>query len=184
MSEGITITYKGATIANMPLDASNIKKMLTSGKYLEDDITITVTVESYHNLIPTATNADGTPYYTNGYRQRYVLSSSGVDSENGGSKNYAIGFIPYNGETIRIKNMRWSGYGDRICAYDANHQPIAAARSYNSTSYLNISKDPETGVVTITFKNATEEAGAYIRISTGEADDPEAMVLTLNEPIE
>ena len=180
----VSISMGGVDITSSAYNSSTGAISIAS---VTGDVVITATAEEavpYHNLIPTATNADGTPYYTNGYRQYYVLSSSGVDSENGGSKNYAVGFIPYNGETIRIKNMRWSGYGDRICAYDSSHQPIASARAYNSTSYLNMSTDPDTGVTTLTFKNAAEQAGAYIRISTGSADDPTAMVLTLNEPIE
>lgn len=178
----VTVTMGGSDITASAFNSTTGAISIAS---VTGDVVITATAEEavrYHNLIPTSTNADGTPYYTNGYRQYYVIQSDGTDVNNGGSKNYAVGFIPYHGETVRIRNIGWSGYGCRIATYNANHEKIGV-RAYNATTYLNVTTDSVTGVITITFKNAADQAAAYIRVSTNAADDPEDMILTLDEEI-
>lgn len=178
----VTVTMGGVDITSTSYNSATGAISIAS---VTGDVVITATAEEavkYHNLIPTSTNADGTPYYTNGYRQYYVIQSDGTDVNNGGSKNYAVGFIPYHGETVRIKNIGWGGYGCRIATYNSDYEKINV-RAYNATSYLNVSTDSTTGVTTITFKAAADQAAAYIRISTNSADDPTAMILTLDEEI-
>ena len=132
---------------------------------------------SYKNQIKYSINADGSEYIghkgEDGYSAGYRINSSGVEAEQSGM--CCTGFIKYNGETIRLKNVTVEGTkSDYISIYnpDKSHWQVMDL----SDKLPNDGNGVLTGTVTYNGPNS------WIRITCGVIDD--TSILTLNEPIE
>lgn len=146
MSKGIAITYKGTTITSMDLDTSAVKTLLTSGKYLEDNITITVTTEA-PNLID---------YFGYTDNQRISTSDGGNRTKAGYTTIEYIDLSEFvNNETVtfRIKGAQFihksSPWDDVAYAFYNTSKAWTAGNYTNSGSHGNIA-------VTVTSTSDTD----------------------------
>lgn len=144
MSKGISITYKGATIASMDLDTSAVKTLLTSGKYLEDDITITVTAEA-PNLID---------YFGYTDDKRISTGDGGYRDKAGCTTIEYIDLSEFvNNETVsfRIKGAQFihksSPWDDNAYAF------YNASKAWTAGNYANTNSH---GNITITFTSTSD----------------------------
>ena len=127
---------------------------------------------NYTNQITASINADDSEYVghngEDGYSAGYRINSSGVEGAQDGM--CCTGFIPYNGETIRLKNVTVSG---TKTSYIAEYQPD---KSLKQVEALTILTDDGNGVLTGSVAHS-----GFIRITCGVIDD--TSILTLNEEI-
>lgn len=129
---------------------------------------------TYTNWIPRSVNADGTDYIghngEDGYSAGYRINSSGVESAQAGM--CCMGFIPYAGETIYLKNATISGTKS---PYLVQYQQD---KSYRQVLALDtVLTDDGNGVLT----GSIASFQGWIRITCGLIDA--TTVLTLDEPI-
>ena len=189
----IKVTMGGTDITSSAVSGSNITIANVTG-----DIVITVTTvqtvipPSYDNKVDDSIDTDGTIYNGTGYKEGYRLNSSGVPAELAGAVH--SGFIPYNGEVIRIwgtTNASVGTSGNYIGMYDASFNKIYVLAGNNAVSYGGTwtSKD---GKYMLTFdlaqctNTATSNylaSAKYIRASMPNCTGAD-FVVTLNEPIE
>ena len=144
------------------------------------------------NRVPTSIDTDGSIYNGNGYMEGYRLNSSGTTTALAGAVN--SGFIPYNGEVIRIWGTTSSNAvntGNYIAMYDSSFAKIYVLAMGNATT-MGGSWEAKNGKYMLTFDpavctNATIKnyftSAKYIRASMAECTG-ENFVVTLNEPIE
>lgn len=128
---------------------------------------------NYTNQIPLSVNVDGSPYFgangEDGYNVGYRINTSGgEEAENG---MCCTGYIPYQDETIRLKNVVISKAKDTyFVTYDRNKVYIQVQ------ALTAVLKDNGNGVYTGSLAHA-----GFIRITCDVIDD--TSILTLDEPI-
>lgn len=133
---------------------------------------------SYTNQIPLSVNSDDSEYVgdngEDGYKTGYRVNSSGVEAAQDGM--CCTGFIPYSGETIRLKNVTIaseSGKTDYIAVYNPD-------KSFNQVVQLSVTlTDDGSGV--LTGISTAPSQNSWIRITCGVIDD--TSILTLDEEI-
>lgn len=193
MSKGITITYKGQTIASMDLDTSAIRTLLTSGKYLEDDITIAVTAgESYTNLIQQSEEVNSTAIYNGGlgYKNGHYVSG-GNESTN--ANDCMTGCIPYeiNGsqptDILYIKGYT-AGASEshtRLCIRKSTKAWIREDNGFLNSNNIFDVEVLGTGYYKLTPKTGVHHIYTigYIQFSFHQPD-ASGIIITINEPIE
>lgn len=128
----------------------------------------------YTNQIPLSVASDGSAYVgangEDGYNTGYRVNSSGAEVAQEGM--CCTGFIPYNGETIRLKNVTIAG------AKTPYLVECTADKSYKQVLDLSARLvDDGNGVYTGTSATTCP----FIRITCGVIDT--TSVLTLDEPI-
>lgn len=146
---------------------------------------------SYTNLLPSATDTDGSVYNDVGYAVGQRLNSSGTVEDYAGI--YLTGFIPVSfGDVVRLKNVTWQ-YGvtsgitsnnQRVCFYDSSKTYIGLANGTSLAGTLAGVKDDNNIWTQFTVKNAADLSlnnAAYFRLCcagiTGES------IITVNEEI-
>lgn len=131
---------------------------------------------SYTNLIPTSVDANGNAYVgeygEKGYKVDHRVNSSGIEEKLNGM--CCTGFIRYNNETIRLKNVTITGTKTPYIVQYYDNKGFWLVRSISD-----ILTDDGNGVYVGRLDNAES---SWIRITCGVIDDTTA--LTLDEPIE
>lgn len=146
---------------------------------------------SYTNMLPSATDTDGSVYNDVGYAVGQRLNSSGTAESYTGM--YLTGFIPVSlGDVVRLKNVTWQ-YGvtsgitsnnQRICFYDSSKAYIGLATGTSLSGVLSGVKDDSNIWTQFTVRNSADLSlnnAAYFRLCcagiTGES------IITVNEEI-
>lgn len=149
---------------------------------------------SYTNVLPTAINADGTPYVgTNGekgYKTGHRINSSRVEKE--AENRCCTGFIPVkNTDVVRVKNIYapTDGNANGYIHFYGSDFTTSTGMAYEGNlgeGWLIFNGEKtfeftpsEIGALTSGL-NATDST-AYMRISTGLIDD--TSIITVNEEI-
>lgn len=136
---------------------------------------------AYKNLVPTSIDSNKNIYNGIGYKTGYRLNSSGTESEGATANSILSGFIPYNGEIIRVwgSTLNSAGYtGNYIAFYDANFNKILVASGTSSE----VTFEALNNKYLMTFHNAVSSA-KYIRCGFGQCQDPTMFTVTLNQAI-
>ena len=146
---------------------------------------------SYTNLLPSATDTDGSVYNGVGWKKGYRLTSNGApDSQNA---SYLTGFIPVKfGDVVHLKNVKWqngvttglNSGNQRVSFYDANKIHLGQTNAIGLGGTLSGVKD-ENGIWTqFTVKNwSGVDVGnaAYFRLNCAEISGDS--IITVNEEI-
>lgn len=146
---------------------------------------------SYTNLLPSATDADGSIYNGVGWKKGYRLGSDGAPS--GQNDSYLTGFIPVKlGDVVHLKNVKWQ-YGvttglnsgnQRVSFYDANKVHLGQAAAIGVGGMLSGVKDDNNIWTQFTVKNwsgVTLDNPAYFRLNCAEISGDS--IITVNEEI-
>ena len=196
------VDLKAQGTQQTPLFANSIEECVDTSKlYVLPDGYIyaymkTIKYEDgYTNHIATSINTDGSVFNEKGYKTDYRLNSSGTETALTGA--ICSGFIPYNGEIIRVygdTHVSGSGAtGNYLVCYNKNFEiinvPLAANAICTETdgaiwetidgkSLWTI--DPAK-ITTTNYANSISKA-VYIRCSLAKCST-EDFVVTLNEDI-
>ena len=188
--ESIKVTMGGTDITATAVNGNNITIASVTGNII---ITVATTVTevppSYTNLVPTSVDASGAIYNGKGYKENYRLNSSGGETALNGA--VVCGFIPYNGQMVRVWGSTASTAGtsgNYIAFYDASFGKLYVA----SGTTDGVTWESSNGKYQMTFdKSGMVESNQnlvgqakYIRCSFGECTEPDDLVVTLDEPIE
>lgn len=146
---------------------------------------------SYTNMLPSATDTDGSVYNDVGYAAGQKLTSTGATEEYAGV--YLTGFIPVSfGDVVRLKNVTWQ-YGvtsgitsnnQRISFYDANKTHLGQTNGTGAGGTLAGVKDDNNIWTQFTAKNSsglTLDNVAYFRLCC--AGITSESIITVNEEI-
>lgn len=146
---------------------------------------------SYTNLLPSATDTDGSIYNGVGWEKGYRLGSDGAPS--GQNDSYLTGFIPVKfGDVVHLKNVKWqngvttglNSGNQRISFYSADKAHLAQTNAIGLGGTLSGVKD-ENGIWTqFTVKNwSGVDLGnaAYFRLNCAEISGDS--IITVNEEI-
>lgn len=146
---------------------------------------------SYTNMLPSATDTDGSVYNDVGYAVGQRLNSSGTAESYTGM--YLTGFIPVSfGDVVRLKNVTWQ-YGvtsgitsnnQRISFYDANKSHLGQTNGTGAGGTLAGVKDANNIWTQFTVRNSsglTLDNVAYFRLCC--AGITSESIITVNEEI-
>ncbi len=188
----INVTMGGTDITSAAVSGSNIVIANVTGNIVVTVTTVqTVVPPSYANRVHASTDENGNIYNGTGYREGYRLNSSGVPAELAGAVH--SGFIPYNGEVIRVWgtiSANSGNSGNYVAAYDANFTKtnVTAIGNLVNMGGTWTSKDGKY-MFTIDPNVCTNEAvksallsAKYIRASMVNCTGAN-FVITLDEPI-
>ena len=146
---------------------------------------------SYTNLLPSATDTDGSIYNGVGWKEGYRINGSGEPEEISGS--YLTGFIPVKfGDVVHLKNVKWqygnatglSSANQRVSFYDANKAQLAQATGTSLGGVLSGVKDDNNIWTQFTVKNWSGVdigSAAYFRLNCAEISGDS--IITVNEEI-
>lgn len=146
---------------------------------------------SYTNMLPSATDTDGSVYNDVGYAVGQRLNSSGTAE--GYTGMYLTGFIPVSfGDVVRLKNVTWQ-YGvtsgitssnQRISFYDANKTHLGQTNGTGAGGTLAGVKDANNIWTQFTVKSSSGlalKSAAYFRLCC--AGITSESIITVNEEI-
>jgi hypothetical protein len=146
---------------------------------------------SYTNLLPSATDTDGSIYNGVGWEKGYRLGSDGAPT--GQNDSYLTGFIPVKfGDVVHLKNVKWqngvttglNSGNQRVSFYSADKAHLAQTNAIGLGGTLSGVKD-ENGIWTqFTVKNwSGVDLGnaAYFRLNCAEISGDS--IITVNEEI-
>lgn len=189
----IKVTMGGVDITTTAVSGSNITITNVTGDIVITANTVqTVVPPSYTNRVLTSTDASGNVYNGTGYQEGYRLNSSGVPAELAGAVH--SGFIPYNGEVIRIwgtTSANSGNSGNYIGMYDSSFAKTYVLSASNAVTYGSTwtAKDGKY-ILTVDPSQITNTAckdylasAKYIRASMVSCTGAN-FVITLDEPIE
>ena len=146
---------------------------------------------SYTNLLPSATDTDGSIYNGVGWEKGYRLGSNGAPS--GQNDSYLTGFIPIKfGDVVHLKNVKWqngvttglNSGNQRISFYDANKAHLGQANAIGLGGTLSGVKDANNIWTQFTVKNwsgVDVGSAAYFRLNCAEISGDS--IITVNEEI-
>lgn len=189
----IKVTMGGVDITATAVSGSNITITNVTGDIVITATTVqTVAPPSYTNRVLTSTDASGNVYNGTGYQEGYRLNSSGVPAELAGAVH--SGFIPYNGEVIRIwgtTSANSGNSGNYIGMYDSSFAKSYVLSASNAVTYGStwtekdgkymLTVDPSQ--ITNTACKDYLASAKYIRASMVSCTGAN-FVITLDEPIE
>ena len=184
----IKVTMGGVDITSSTVSGGNITIANVTANIVITATTVQTEVPpSYTNLVPTSIDTDGSVYNGTGYQEGYRLNSSGTTTEWAGAVN--SGFIPYNGEVIRVygSTSKYNTDAHYISLYDGDFTKIYAfqADSFGTWAELNgkyLWTVVPAEVTNTTVRNYLANA-KYIRASMTSCTG-ENFVITLDEPVE
>lgn len=146
---------------------------------------------SYTNLLPSATDTDGSIYNGVGWEKGYRLGSDGAPS--GQNDSYLTGFIPVKmGDVVHLKNVKWqngvttglSSSNQRVSFYDANKAHLGQTNAVGLGGTLLGVKDDNniwTQFTVRSFSGVTLDNAAYFRLNCAEISGDS--IITVNEEI-
>ena len=146
---------------------------------------------SYTNLLPGATDTDGSIYNGVGWEKGYRLGSDGAPT--GQNDSYLTGFIPVKfGDVVHLKNVKWqngvttglNSGNQRVSFYDANKIHLGQTNAIGLGGTLSGVKDDNNIWTQFTVKNfsgVTLDNAAYFRLNCAEISGDS--IITVNEEI-
>jgi hypothetical protein len=146
---------------------------------------------SYTNLLPSATDTDGSIYNGVGWEKGYRLGSDGAPT--GQNDSYLTGFIPVKfGDVVHLKNVKWqngvttglNSGNQRVAFYDANKVHLGQTNAIGLGGTLSGVKDDNNIWTQFTVKNWTGvdlANTAYFRLNCAEISGDS--IITVNEEI-
>lgn len=146
---------------------------------------------SYTNLLPSATDTDGSIYNGVGWEKGYRLGSDGAPSAQNDS--YLTGFIPVKfGDVVHLKNVKWqngvttglNSGNQRISFYSADKVHLGQANAIGLGGMLSGVKDDNNIWTQFTVKNWSGVdlgSAAYFRLNCAEISGDS--IITVNEEI-
>lgn len=180
------LTVTPETLAEGVIAINAAGELIVGTGYSSDDVV------THTNQVPVSINTDGTIYNGTGYKEGYRLNSSGTETATAGC--VASGFIPYNGEVIRVwgaTKENVGSTGNYIGMYDSSFAKINVLSGSNAVSYgaawgaldgkYMLTVDPD--VLTNEAAKTALSNAAYIRVSIANGTGKD-FVATLDEPIE
>jgi hypothetical protein len=191
----VTVTMGGVDItasaySNGKISISNVTgNIVITAVAVEDQ-----TGPAYTNRVRSSIDTDGSIYNGTGYLEGYRLNSSGTTTEASSSGAVTSGFIPYNGEVIRVygtTSENVTNNSNYVIMYNgdfskhtvqnfSNWQNYGAVWSELNGKYM-LTIDPA-AITNAATKTALAEA-KYIRASLAACAGA-SFVVTLDEPIE
>ena len=187
---GADVTATAYTASTGKIDIDNV----TGNIVITASAVVDQTGPAYTNRVSTSIDTDGSIYNGTGYQEGYRLNSSGTTTEASASGAINSGFIPYDGEVIRVYGSTSSVVGNNsnyVILYNADFSKNAVQNFGNWQSYgavwseldgkYMLTIDPAT-ITNEATKTALEEC-AYIRCSLASCTGAN-FVVTLDEPIE
>lgn len=188
-NSGYTLKSVIVTMGGSPVSVSNGVINVSS---VTGNIIITAVAEAnkpaYTNLLPLATNADGTafvgPNGEKGYKSGYKISTSqGTESATTGA--YVSGFMPITGlnDVIRIANITLSNTVNinNFVFYDANKNKIGNVTAPGSAGAFHESVEVKDGYYMAKPHMWLTVNPAFFRFSCGGITDE--TIVTVNEEI-
>lgn len=186
----ITVTMGGVDITATAVSGSNITIAEVTGNIV---VTVSTTEipPKYNNRVRTSIDASGNVYNGTGYQEGYRLNSSGTTTESSGAVN--SGFIPYNGEVIRVYGTTSSNEtnnGNYVIMYDSSFAKNGGQNFANLVTNGAVWSELD-GKYMLTIDPAALKAGdaktqlsnaKYIRCSMASCTGAN-FVVTLNEDI-
>lgn len=162
----VTVTMGGADVT-----ATAYSGGVVSIEGVTGNIVITAAaVESgpnYTNVLPTATDADGSIYGGKGYQYGYRLSSGGTPS--GSNQSYTTGFIPCKvGDVVRLQNIAFGSDvsvittgNQRLAFYDENKALVLLINSSSTAdAEFSVVRNSENGWTQFTVPASSNWNGA------------------------
>lgn len=146
---------------------------------------------SYTNLLPSATDTDGSIYNGVGWEKGYRLGSDGAPT--GQNDSYLTGFIPVKfGDVVHLKNVKWqngvttglNSGNQRVSFYSADKAHLAQTNAIGLGGTLSGVKDANNIWTQFTVKNwSGVDLGnaAYFRLNCAEISGDS--IITVNEEI-
>ena len=146
---------------------------------------------SYTNLLPSATDTDGSVYNGVGWKKGYRLGSDGAPSVQNDS--YLTGFIPVKfGDVVHLKNVKWqngvttglNSGNQRVSFYSADKVHLGQSNAIGLGGMLSGVKDANGIWTQFTVKNwsgVDVGSAAYFRLNCAEISGDS--VITVNEEI-
>lgn len=146
---------------------------------------------SYTNLLPSATDTDGSIYNGVGWEKGYRLGSDGAPS--GQNDSYLTGFIPVKfGDVVHLKNVKWqngvttglNSGNQRVSFYSADKVHLGQTNAIGLGGTLSGVKDANDIWTQFTVKNwsGVDLANtAYFRLNCAEISGDS--IITVNEEI-
>lgn len=146
---------------------------------------------SYTNLLPSATDTDGSIYNGVGWEKGYRLGSDGAPS--GQNVSYLTGFIPVKfGDVVHLKNVKWqngvttglNSGNQRVSFYSADKVHLGQTNAIGLGGTLSGVKDANDIWTQFTVKNwsGVDLANtAYFRLNCAEISGDS--IITVNEEI-
>lgn len=183
--KSVTVTMGGTNITSSAVSGGNINIASVTG-----NIVITAVAEkASNNLLPNATNKDGTPYVGDngekGYRVGYRIKSSGDESASSGA--YCTGFMPVSATSyddyIYVKNFTLSttDVNNAIALYDTSKNKIFQS-AFATTGYAWVTLENDVLKFRILNMATNASQAAFFRFSCGGITDE--TIVTVNEKIE
>lgn len=146
---------------------------------------------SYTNLLPSATDTDGSIYNGVGWEKGYRLGSDGAPT--GQNDSYLTGFIPVKfGDVVHLKNVKWqngvttglNSGNQRVSFYSADKVHLGQTNAIGLGGTLSGVKDDNNIWTQFTVKNfsgVTLDNAAYFRLNCAEISGDS--IITVNEEI-
>ena len=183
----LTVEYKGQEVTNA--DVSQIRTLLTAGKYLEGNIKVTYDDPNAPNLIPLSEEVSSTAIYNNGlgYKNGYYISSG---NESANANDCMTGCIPYlisgvqPSDVIYIKGYTGAANAShtRMCLRNANKGRVTEFNGFLSNNNIFDVTELGTGYYKLTPKANvyTSYSCAYLQFSFNQPDGS-PIIITFNE---
>ena len=146
---------------------------------------------SYTNLLPSATDADGSIYNGVGWEKGYRLGSDGAPSAQNDS--YLTGFIPVKfGDVVHLKNVKWqngvttglNSGNQRVSFYSADKVHLGQSNAVGLGGMLSGVKDDNniwTQFTVRSWSGVDVGSAAYFRLNCAEISGDS--IITVNEEI-
>lgn len=183
----LTVEYKGQEVTSA--DVSQIRTLLTAGKYLEGNIKVTYNNPNAPNLIPLSEEVSSTAIYNNGlgYKNGYYISSG---NESANANDCMTGCIPYlisgvqPSDVIYIKGYTGAANAShtRMCLRNASKERVTEFNGFlNSNNVFDVT-ELGTGYYKLTPKANvyTSYSCTYLQFSFNQSDGS-PIIITLND---
>lgn len=178
------------TMGGIDITASSYSDGQINVSSVIGNIVITATgnrLESaYTNVLPSATDTDGTVYNGKGYKANTYISSGTASTKSG---YYTSGFIPCTvSDTLYFKNVTFPNNDNyqRIAAYDANKTFVTGAQhsTANDQDHAIFTFGDDGNIDKISFNPSSSyyKKAVYIRFCCSYIG--EDSVVAINEPVE
>lgn len=184
----VTVKYKGQEVTSA--DVSQIRTLLTAGKYLEDNIKVTYDNPNAPNLVPLSEEVSSANIYNNGlgYKNGYYISSG---NESANANDCMTGCIPYLINGVQPSDVIYiKGYTG---ATNASHTRMSTRKAdksfagYEQNGFLSTNNIFDVTMLDTGYYKLTPKANVYhnytigyIQFSFNQADGS-PIIITVNE---